>query len=107
MLWQLTVEAVVELIAVDSVAIEIGATFSLVIVFAAIAFWLHERLLRRAVRLAEADLRAQRAQAAETEPPVATDHRPIATFQVSTVQERWVQTRQASAAKHNTEKPPT
>ena len=54
MLWQLTVEAVVELIAVDSVAIEIGATFSLVIVFAAIAFWLHERLLRRAVRLAEA-----------------------------------------------------
>jgi hypothetical protein len=99
------VEAVVELIAVDTVAIEIGAAFLAMIVVVVVAFSLHNSLLQRAVQRCQAELRAQRAQAAAATPVVA-DRPRSARLAATTTQEHWAETRQAGATENNTVEPP-
>jgi hypothetical protein len=99
------VEAVVELIAVNVVAIEIGAAFLAMIAIAAVASLIHIRLLERAVARRQAELRAQRAQAAAARPFVA-EHPSVATLVVSTAQNRWAKTQRARPAEHATAEPP-
>jgi len=54
-----SMEAAVELIAVNAVAIEIGAAFLVAIAVAAVAFWAHTRVLEHEVERRRAELRAQ------------------------------------------------
>ena len=98
------VEAVVKLIAVNVVAIEIGAAFLAMIAIAAVAFLIHVRLLARAVARRQAEQRAQRAQAAAAGPFVA-EHPSVARLVVSTAQDRWAKTQRARPAEHTIAEP--
>ncbi len=90
-------------IAVDIVAIEIGAVFLLVIAVSAVGFSLHIRLLRRTVQRRQAELRAQGTQAA-TVPPIVAERLPR--LEVTTAQERWAEARRANAKGNNVGGPP-
>ena len=93
-----------EFIAADVVALGIGAFFVAVIVIAAAAFYLHVRLLERGVVRYQAELRAQRAQAAATM-AVAADRPRTVRLRLVPSHGSWAETRQASAAADKTEEP--
>ena len=74
------------------------------IVIAAAIFLLHNWLLQRAVERYQAELRAQRPQAAAAEPSLIADHGFIARLRMTTAEELWLKARRATASDNSKER---